>query len=119
MFRLVCAKFAVLFTGDIGEATERQLLQHPGRLACTLLKVPHHGSRFSSSVPFLAAASPETAIISAGYRNSMGLPAGQTLNRLKARHTRVFRTDLDGTVEVRYNLHGYRVSTFDAAGYFR
>jgi len=119
VFRLVCAKFAVLFTGDIGEATERKLLQHPDRLACTVLKVPHHGSRFSSSLPFLAAASPEIALISAGYRNSMGLPAGQTLDRLKASHTRVFRTDLDGTVEVRYNLHEYRVSTFAATGYFR
>lgn len=119
VFRLVCAKFAVLFTGDIGEATEQQLLQHPDRLACTVLKVPHHGSRFSSSVPFLAAAAPEIALISAGYRNSMGLPAGQTLDRLKACHTRVFRTDLDGTVEVRYDLREYRVSTFAAAGYFR
>ncbi len=119
VFRLVCDKFKVLFTGDIGAAREQQLLQDPGRLACTVLKVPHHGSRFSSSVPFLAATSPEVALISAGYRNSMGLPAGQTLGRLKARHTTVFRTDLDGTVEVRYDLQGYRVSTFAAAGYFR
>ncbi len=118
VFRLVCAKFAVLFTGDIGAATEHRLLQHPDRLACTVLKVPHHGSRFSSSVPFLAAAAPEIALISAGYRNSMGLPAGQTLDRLTARHTKVFRTDLDGTVEVRYDLHGYHVSTFAGAGYF-
>ena len=100
MFRLVYGEFSVLFTGDIGFATEERLLLHPESLKCSLLKVPHHGSRYSSSVPFLRAAGPEAALIGAGYRNSFHLPARETLDNLSALGIRVYRTDLDGTIRV-------------------
>jgi competence protein ComEC len=99
VFRLVAGRFAVLFTGDIGSAVEARLLDHPEKLRCTILKVPHHGSRFSSTPAFLRAAAPRVSVISAGYVNSFHLPAPTTLERLHLLGTRVYRTDLDGTIE--------------------
>ena len=100
VFRLVHGRFAILFTGDIGIATEEELVSAPASLGCTVLKVPHHGSRHSSSAPFLDASSPAIALIGAGYRNSFRLPARETLVALKGRGIRVWRTDLDGTVRI-------------------
>jgi competence protein ComEC len=100
VFRLAYGGFRVLFTGDIGVPVERELLARPERLKCTLLKVAHHGSRHSSSLPFLRAAAPETALIGAGYRNSFHLPARETLDSLASLGIRVYRTDLDGTIHI-------------------
>jgi competence protein ComEC len=112
VFRLIYGKFSFLFTGDIGSATEQELVRHPERLACTVLKVPHHGSRFSSTLPFVKAAAPKTALISAGYDNSFGLPSQQTIERLENLGVKVYRTDLDKTIEVLCNNDKLTVSRF-------
>ncbi len=118
VFRLVYGKVSVLFTGDISRTVEGQLLKHPERLACTVLKVPHHGSRYSSSIPFLRATAPQLAVISAGYRNSFRLPAAETLANLRELGIRVCRTDLDGTVQAAADEpgEGVIIRTF---GHFR
>jgi competence protein ComEC len=118
VFRLKYSDFSMLFTGDIGFFSERRLLGHPGLLASTILKTPHHGSRYSSSDAFVHAVSPCVALIGAGYGNSFGLPSGRTLALLNKCGIRVFRTDLDGTVEVVKNKGGYHISTFDENGHF-
>jgi competence protein ComEC len=99
VFRLVAGEFAALFTGDIGHDVESRLAGRPELLHCTVLKVPHHGSRFSSSPAFLRAAAPAIAVVSAGYRNSYHLPAAETIDRFRRLGIRLYRTDLDGTVE--------------------
>lgn len=98
VFRLLAGRFAVLFTGDIGAAVEARLLEHPQSLRCTILKVAHHGSRFSSTPAFLQAAAPQVAVVSAGYGNSFRLPAPATIERLRLCGARLYRTDLDGTI---------------------
>jgi competence protein ComEC len=118
VFRVKYGKFSILFTGDIGSATEQVLVRHPERLSCTVLKIPHHGSRYSSTLPFLAAAAPKTALISAGYGNSFGLPARQTVLRLEKLGVKIYRTDLDKTIEVSCNKDKLTVSTFDESGHF-
>ena len=99
VFRLRHGKGSVLFTGDVGTGGEMALVARGAPLACTLLKVAHHGSKYSSCEPFLAAAKPEAAVVSAGYRNSFHLPAASTMARLETRGIRVHRTDLEGTVQ--------------------
>jgi competence protein ComEC len=99
VFRLVAGEFSVLFTGDIGSAVEARLLDHPEHLRCTILKVPHHGSRFSSTPAFLRAAAPQIAVVSAGYGNSFHLPAPATIDRLRQLRAQLYRTDLDGTIQ--------------------
>jgi competence protein ComEC len=118
VFRLKYADFSVLFTGDIGFATEEKLVRHPQKLSCTVLKVPHHGSRYSTSKPLLIAASPRVALISAGYKNSFGLPSPRTMSLLHDRGIKVYRTDLDETIEIIFRRNMYEVSTFAASRHF-
>lgn len=112
VFRLVYGEFSMLFTGDIGRSAEERLLGEPAELDCTVLKVPHHGSRHSSSSRFLDAASPRLALISAGARNSFGLPSPETISRLSERGVSIRRTDLNGSIEVASDGRGYTVKTF-------
>ena len=94
----------LLLTGDIDRATEDDLIQRHGQdLACDLLKLPHHGSRTSSSSPFLRATHPATVLISVGEMSPFGHPHPAILRRV-ARVlpvARVWRTDLDGQLRVR------------------
>ncbi len=88
-----------LFTGDIGFAQEKKILP---LLSCPdnnsrILKVPHHGSRYSSSTQFLEKFKPQIAIIEVG-ENSYGHPHPDTLERLKNIGAQIFRVDLDGTI---------------------
>ena len=68
-----------------------------GKLHCDILKVCHHGSRYSSTDGFLDAVSPRAAVIGVG-RNYYGHPAPETLAKFKERGIPVYRTDLDGAV---------------------
>ena len=91
---------SLLLTGDLGWDGEERLRGQAGPLRVTVLKVGHHGSRFSSSAPFLEAARPALAIISVGARNPFRHPAPEALARLEAAGARVYRTDRDGAVIV-------------------
>ena len=99
LFLLRHGKSSVLFTGDLRAEAELELLRRGVPLDCSLLKVAHHGSRFSSTDAFLAAASPRAAVISAGYQNPFHLPAPSTLVRLQKHGIAVYRTDRDGSVQ--------------------
>jgi competence protein ComEC len=65
-----------------------------------VLKAPHHGSRTSSSVAFVAAVRPQIVLLSLGYRNPFGFPAPEVVDRYAAAGARVFRTDRSGAVSV-------------------
>jgi competence protein ComEC len=119
VFRLNAGEFSVLLTGDIGIDIEERLVAHPELLRCTILKVPHHGSRHSSSLAFLKAASPRIAVVSAGYGNSFHLPARETLDKLRILGIRLYRTDLDGTVQAVYDSRGGNAVTIRTTGHFR
>jgi competence protein ComEC len=87
-----------LFTGDIGTKTERQLIERY-HLLSDILKVPHHGSKYSSSNIFLEAASPRAAFIGVG-KNSYGHPTSEVLARFESIGSKIFRTDMQGTLKV-------------------
>lgn len=89
--------FSALFTGDISAQRERELARRIG--GADILKVSHHGSKYSSAREFLAAINPAIAVIGVG-KNSYGHPAAETLLRLAAIGARVLRTDLNGRVSV-------------------
>jgi competence protein ComEC len=63
-----------------------------------VLKVGHHGSRFSSTGEFLAATRPAVAVISVGARNPFHHPTPDALARLEAAGARIYRTDRDGAL---------------------
>ena len=88
-----------LFPGDIDSTIEATVVARGTPVAADILKVPHHGSSYSSSDAFLLAVQPKEAIISVGD-NSYGHPADATIARLVAAGARVWRTDQNGTVLV-------------------
>ena len=74
-----------LLVGDIEQAQEARLVAGGAPLAATVLLVPHHGSKTSSSPAFLDAVGPQLAIVQAGYRNRFGHPAAPVLTRYQER----------------------------------
>jgi len=96
VMELLFGDFSALFTGDIGEEEEKILPDRKRKY--TLLKVAHHGSRFSSTAQFLEAVSPETAVISAGRNNMYGHPHQETLERLYDAGAMVFTTARSGEI---------------------
>jgi competence protein ComEC len=89
-----------LFTGDIGEDAEREMLQSTRDLRCDLIKVPHHGSKSSSSQPFLSRTRPAVGVVTVGSRNPYHHPSPEVVERYDAAGTRFFRTDADGALTV-------------------
>ena len=87
-----------LFTGDAEELSEEEMLEHEYDLSSDVLKVAHHGSNTSTSPEFLQAVNPRFAVISVGIGNRYGLPDNETIEQLKERNIKVYRTDEDGTV---------------------
>lgn len=85
-----------LFTGDIEGHAEGTLVSSDVRLDADVLKVPHHGSRTSSSEALLAAVSPSIAIVSAGAFNRYGHPHREVSERLRAAVHDVVRIDQRG-----------------------
>lgn len=102
----------VLVTGDLTEEGEKALLdKYRGTdvLHADILKVAHHGSKYSSCAEFLKAVSPKTAVISVGKRNTYGHPAEAAIKRLIRQGAKVYRTDQDGAVGIFIKERGYRV----------
>jgi len=84
-----------LLTGDITEKVESQL----DLKEIEILKVAHHGSKFSTSEKFLSKIKPKLAVISVG-KNRFGHPAQETLERLNQAGIKVLRTDQQGDIEI-------------------
>ena len=83
---------SALLVGDIEQAQEARLVRNhldnldKSQLPTTILLVPHHGSKTSSSVAFLDAVKPDIALVQAGYRNRFGHPAGTVMERYQERN---------------------------------
>lgn len=92
----------ILLTGDIESSAEQALLRaHPGQLRAEVLVVPHHGSLTSSSVTFIEAVSPETALFPVGYRNRYGFPRQQVIDRYRSTGAELLDTAAHGAVSIR------------------
>lgn len=88
-----------LFTGDISCFVEKELLQEGANVDADVLKVAHHGSKYSSCEEFLEAVSPQLAVIQVG-KNSYGHPTEEVLQRLEKFAINVLRTDIEGDIKV-------------------
>lgn len=92
-------EFHALFTGDIGVNVEEELLRSGADLRADILKVGHHGSKYSSSEAFLKAVRPKVALIGVG-ENRYGHPAPAVLDRLKDLKITTLRTDTQGSIKI-------------------
>lgn len=92
-----------LITGDITEPGELALIREyggTGKLDCDILKIAHHGSRFSTSYEFLKETSPSVAVISVGKNNVYGHPSIDVIEKLNDLGIIIYRTDIDGAIGV-------------------
>lgn len=108
--------FSMLFTGDIEEIAEKEILKiyysNSNFLKADVLKVGHHGSKTSSISEFIHAVNPEMAIIGVGKNNSFGHPNEDVLERLKNLNCEIYRTDLNGEISIEINRKSkYKIIT--------
>lgn len=98
VFLLSYKNFRGLFTGDVGEETEKKLLSVLSDV--DFLKVGHHGSGYSSTQAFLDKIKPEVSVISCSESNTYGHPSPETIKRLEKSGSRVEYTMKSGAVTV-------------------
>jgi len=95
---------SALLAADIEADVERQLLQlgqgDPAWLQADVLIVPHHGSKTSSTEPFLDAVKPRVAVFQVGYRNRFNHPHPTVFERYRLRHIELSRSDEDGAARM-------------------
>lgn len=105
--KLVTREISVLFTGDIEEAAEKQILKKYENnlklLKADILKVAHHGSKTSTTLEFLNAVKPKYSIIGVGKENKFGHPSNITIQNLKKINTKIYRTDEMGEIMIKVN----------------
>lgn len=95
VLKLSFGSFDALLTGDISTKVESQLELED----VEVLKVAHHGSKYSTSEEFLEQAQPELAVISVG-KNPFGHPTSEVIERIRELEIRLLRTDQEGEIEV-------------------
>ena len=100
VLRLSYGAVTALLAGDIEGPAERALVKSGAALRADVLKVPHHGSRTSSSAPFIDAVRPACVVISVGDRSRFGHPHAEVLERYLARSAKLYQTGRDGMVTV-------------------
>jgi competence protein ComEC len=97
--KAIYGKESFLFTGDIDFKAENEIEDSGENISSDVLKVAHHGSKYSTSDLFLSAVSPRIATIEVGAKNTYGHPTAETLQRLQNFGIKVLRTDKDGDVK--------------------
>jgi competence protein ComEC len=113
-FRVTFGKHSFLLTGDMEKPMETRLVADERPLRADVLKVGHHGSKTSSSEPFLDAVDPRFAIISDGFENPFGHPHRDVIERLTRHHAEILRTDTAGLITIRSDGHRLSVSRYVA-----
>lgn len=101
-----------LFTGDMGKATERDIVKNFGYFSVDVLKVGHHGSNTSTDPFFIEQINPKFALISAGVNNSYGHPTNEVLETLHDNGITIYRTDLQGAVQFQFYEKEGRFQSF-------
>lgn len=108
LFNIYDYKF--LFMGDASIKTEEYLLNNYILPNVDILKVGHHGSYTSTSTDFINVIKPKYSVISVGENNIYKHPNKSVLDILD--NTKLFRTDVDGTIEVKISKKGYKFKTY-------
>ena len=111
VFQLTYGSFSMLFMADAGFAAEQKIIDNGDTIDSTVLKVGHHGSRYSTKPEFLDRVNPRLALVSAGSGNRFGLPSRRTIDLLASRNIPLYRTDRDGSIELISDGATWRLTT--------
>ena len=108
---------SLLLTGDLEKQGVLNLLSAglPGPVS--LLKLPHHGSKFSATDRLIDRFSPKHCLVSAGYQNRHHLPARQVVDYLQKKNIPLYRTDLSGTLQAQLSGNGWQIKRWQQ-GFF-
>ncbi|MFC1598571.1 ComEC/Rec2 family competence protein [Patescibacteria group bacterium] len=98
IIKLVYQNNSFLFTGDAEEQTEKDLIDSNAYLKSQVLKIAHHGSKYSTSQEFLDIVKPQHAVIQVGQDNAFGHPHLRALKRLEDNNINILRNDYLGTI---------------------
>ncbi len=100
---------SLLLTGDLEEPGVEKLLEAglPGPVS--LLKLPHHGSKFSATDRLIDRLLPRFSLVSVGYQNRYHLPARSVVDYLQEKRVPLYRTDFSGTLQARYSPQGWQL----------
>ncbi len=101
--KLLFNDFSIMFMGDATSKIENQLLAYGDSLKSDILKVGHHGSKYSSFTNFLKTVAPKAGIIEMGAKNFYGFPSSAALSRLEMFNINIFRTGQNGDIQVLSN----------------
>lgn len=101
-------RFSMLLTGDISTKPEKEI-KALVKNHYTVLKVAHHGSKYSTSNEFLQWVNPDYSVISVGEHNMYGHPSDETLERLKQSGSKVLRTDESGAIVIKMNRNKMQI----------
>jgi competence protein ComEC len=112
VMRIQDAEESFLLPGDIEKKVENELVDEHAPLAANFLKVPHHGSKTSSTDAFVGAVRPSVAVVSVGEGNQFGHPVDSVVERYAHAGVRFLRTDRDGAVTTVTDGHELVVHTF-------
>ena len=108
--KLYYNNFSCLFTGDIEEIAEKQILQeykdNLQALSSTVLKTAHHGSKTSSIQDFIEVVKPKISLIGVGENNKFGHPNDDVISRLENIGSKIYRTDKMGEISIMVNSKG-------------
>ncbi|MCF0117406.1 MAG: MBL fold metallo-hydrolase [Bacilli bacterium] len=86
-----------LLMGDAGFEVENKIME-TNKVTCDVIKIGHHGSKYSTQETFINYCSPKYAIISVGRKNGYGHPDDNVVNMLKSKNIKILRTDMNGTI---------------------
>ncbi len=110
VIKLVYNKVSFLFTGNVEKDAERYLTSQGSKIKATFLKVPAHGGSYSSRNFFINKVKPKVSVIMVGKNNKYGNPSVKVIERLKKIGSKLYRTDLNGTIYVTTDGLSYNVN---------
>ena len=110
VFNMHYNNFSMLFTGDIEEIAEKRIIEitNKSRLKADIIKIPHHGSKTSSTRELLEIVLPKIALIGVGKDNLFGHPSSETIDKLNELKIKTYRTDINGEIMINVNKSGIR-----------
>lgn len=112
VLRVQFGERSILLTGDIERAAEKSLVASQQLLRADVVKVPHHGSKTSSTEPFVLATKPQLAIISVGRNSMFGHPHEEVVDRWQTHGAKVLTTGQSGAITVSTNGKDLELKTF-------
>lgn len=112
VLKIVFGSRSILMTGDIERAAEQSMIAAGSELRSDVVKVPHHGSRTSSTDEFVNAVGADIAVISVGQRSQFGHPRPEVVDRWRAAGAKVLTTGTSGTITVSTDGSDLSVSAY-------